>query len=95
MKSSLRSLFSFLLTPLESGSNPYSYKKMNRIILIIIGVLFAMLTLGIFFVFTRFSNGDPAYLIPALIFGSASALCFIVGFLGNERAIARIWGGNR
>jgi len=95
MKSSLISLFSFLLTPLESGSAPYSYKKMNRMILIVIGVLFLLLTLGICFVFTRFSNGDAAYLIPALIFGSASLLCFIVGFLGNERAVAKIWGGNR
>ena len=94
MKVFFRSLFSFLLMPLENGTTPYAYKKSNRIILLVIGVLFLILTIGISFVFIMYSNGDLAYLIPALIFGSASLLCFIVGFLGNERAIAKLWGSN-
>ena len=95
MKTFFRSIFSFLLMPLESGTEPYIYKKSNRIILVIVGVLFLLLTIGVSFVFKAYSNGDIAYLIPALIFGCASLLCFIVGFLGNERAITKLWGSNR
>lgn len=32
------------------------------------------------------------YLIPVVFFGATGILCLLIGLLGNDRAVAKIWG---
>lgn len=56
------------------------------------GGLFSALAMLVFW----FAQGqDPVYLLPVLIFGSIGVLSFMVGFIGTDRAVAKIWGSRR
>ena len=90
MKSLLQRLFSPLLNPFEQGTEPYEYKPMSRRILIVISVLFSILTAVTFFLSP--ADAGLAIAFPMIIFGGASFVCLIVGSLGSERAVAKIWG---
>jgi hypothetical protein len=90
MKRLLRMLFSPILNIFEKGSDAYQYKSLNRKILIFMGFMFAGLaSLGGLFVPDDVGMG---FLIPVIVFGSLSLVTLVVGFLGNERAVAKIWG---
>ena len=89
MRDFLRSVFSPVLKPFESGQEPFEYKPSQRLVLLIVGVLFTGLGSGVFFV----ARGeDPLYFLPVLVFGAAGLLSLIVGSLGTDRGVARIWG---
>lgn len=90
MKTLLRSLFAPLLNIFEKGTAPYHYKPMNRTLLIVMGVLFSGLALAVFFV-ARGGEG-LGFLLPVIVFGAVGIVCFVVGGLGNERAVSKIWG---
>jgi len=90
MKQSLRKLFWPLLRPFEEGDSPGSgYKASHRTILKVVGALFLMLAAlsGAGLAYT----GQWGALIPALVFLGAGGLCLIVGALGSDAAVARIW----
>jgi hypothetical protein len=89
MKNLLRKLFSPLLKPLESGTDPYAYKPSHRTILLFMSVMFIGLAS---LVGVLMPGWDSGYLLPILVFGGAGALGLIVGFLGEDRAVAKIWG---
>lgn len=89
MKQPLRTLFSFILTPLESGSSPYAYKRSHRVALLILSALFTLLASIVFYIG---QDKDPTYLIPVILFGGVGFLGVVVGLLGTERAVAKIWG---
>ena len=90
MKTLLRKVFAPLLNLFEQGTEPYEYKPMSRRILLVISVLFSILTAVTFFL----SPADAGFGIafPMIIFGGASFVCLVVGALGSERAVAKIWG---
>lgn len=90
MKKILRQLFSPLLNVFEQGNEPYEYKPMSRRILLVISVLFSILTAVTFFLSPADAGLGIAF--PMIIFGGASFVCLVVGALGNERAVAKIWG---
>ncbi len=90
MKSLLRKIFSPILKPLEAGTDDYAYKPSHRTILIALGVLFTFLASVVLF-FTQYTD-DLGYFFPVIIFGGSGALSMIVGLLGTNRAIAKIWG---
>ena len=89
-KPALRRLFRFVLEPFERGDQPYAYKPLNRKILIAVGVLFLVL----FFVAAGFAMHfqAPGYALPVLVFFAAGATCLIIGLLGSDRAVSKIWG---
>ena len=89
MKQQFRALFSFILTPLESSTAPYAYKRSHRVALLILSVLFMFLASAVFFIG---QGKDPTYLIPVILFGGVGFLGLVVGLLGSERAVAKIWG---
>lgn len=89
MKQQLRKLFSPLLTGLEAGSDDYAYKPSHRKILITMSILFSGLALLVL-VFNR--GGDVGYLFPVVVFGLIGFVGLVVGFLGTDRAVAKIWG---
>jgi len=89
MKQRLRRLFSPILNLFESGTDAYDYKPSSRAILVIMGSLF----LGLATLVTAFAPGDDlSYLFPVVVFGSLGLLSILIGFLGTDRAVAKIWG---
>lgn len=90
MKDQLRKLTSPLLHLFERGDQPYSVKPSHRTILLATSVLFLGLSGAIIWV--AVGQNELTYLIPALIFGSVGLVGAIVGLLGNDRAVAKIWG---
>lgn len=92
MKKILRNLFSVVLAVFENGNEVYVYKKSHRIVLVVMGFMFSGLAALVF----NFSQGeDVGYLIPVLVFGCIGLLSLIIGFLGEDRAVAKIWGSGK
>ncbi|VAW67844.1 hypothetical protein MNBD_GAMMA08-85 [hydrothermal vent metagenome] len=93
MKLFLRQIFSPVLSLFESGNETYAYKKSHRTVLIIMGILFSGLATAVFFLA---QGEDIGYLIPVVVFGGAGLLSLLIGLIGNNRAVAKIWGsGNK
>jgi hypothetical protein len=90
MKDPLRQLCRPLLRHFEEGSEPYQYKPLNRKILLILGSLFV--TLAALVVLIAPAGSGLGMVFPVLVFGGGGVLCLIVGGLGNDRAVAKIWG---
>lgn len=91
MKAFFRKIFLPLLSYFEAGDDDYNYKPSHRTILIVVGGLFMFLagfgmTMG-------FVTAQLAAAFPALVFFIVASVCFIIGSLGNDRAVAKIWGG--
>ncbi len=90
MKSTLRNLLSPILGLFESGEAKYSYSRSHRTILMVVGVLFLILSL-ISLASAVFTSQLAAGL-PFIIFICVSAVCLIVGGLGSDHAVAKLWG---
>ena len=90
MKAQLRKVFSPILNIFEAGDTEYKYKPSHRTILIAVGALFMLLSL-VSLVAALYAAQAGAWL-PFLVFFLAGAVCVIVGFLGTDRAVAKIWG---
>jgi len=89
MKKLLRVIFALVLRPFEAGSDPYAYKPSHRTILLFVSAMFiGMATL----VAVIMPGWDSGYLLPIMVFGGAGLIGLIVGGLGEDRAVARIWG---
>lgn len=89
MKKQLRILFSPLLKKLEAGNESYAYKPSHRIILLFMSSVFSGLSIAVTIVE---QTGSLSYLIPVIVFGALGAVGLIVGLIGNDRAVAKIWG---
>ncbi len=89
MKDLLRRLFSPVLAPLERGSSPFEYKPSHRLILIVMSLMFLGLAAIVVWLTP---SGEYGYLLPVIVFGGAGCLGLVIGALGNDRAVARIWG---
>ncbi len=90
MKQRLRQLFSFILRPLESGDVGPNYKDSHRTILNVVGVLFLFLATvsAIALAYT----GKIGALIPVLVFLGIGSVSVIVGILGSDAAVSKMWG---
>jgi hypothetical protein len=89
MKQIIRTLFAPLLKVFESGAGEFSYKQSHRIILLVMGGLFSALAV---FVFFAAQGQDLGYFLPVLIFGGVGIVSLVIGFVGTDRAVAKIWG---
>ncbi|MAT52275.1 MAG: hypothetical protein CMK32_13945 [Porticoccaceae bacterium] len=90
MKETLRKLCKPILAPFESGEGPYTYTRLNRSVLIALGGLFGILAIAVIAVGSR--GQGWGFLLPGVVFGGVALVCLIIGFLGNDRAVSRIWG---
>ncbi len=90
MKNLLRKIFSPLLNIFENKEGPYVYKPSSRLILVVMGLLFGGIATVVIMYIVR--NAAYGYFLPALVFSAVALVCIIVGTLGNERAVAKIWG---
>lgn len=92
MKATLRSLFSPLLNIFESGTDDYEYKASHRNILLVMGGLF--LGLASLVLWSAIGH-DIGYFLPVVVFGALGSVSLIVGLLGNDRAVAKIWNSRK
>ena len=89
MKTMLRTIFKPILNIFESGNERFTYKSSHRKILIFMGCIFSGLAIA---VFVFLPGDDLGYLLPVIVFGGGGVLSLLVGFIGNDRAVAKIWG---
>lgn len=89
MKAILRKLCSPVLGMFESGEGEFDYKPSYRTILIVLGLL-CLVIASVSLVMTLMTS-EPAGVIPILLFLLTGLVCEIVGLLGTDRAVARIW----
>lgn len=92
MKDTFRSLFSPLLNKFEAGTDEYHYKASHRKILLVMGSLFLGLAA---LVLWSAMGQDITYLLPVIVFGGLGLVSLIVGLLGNDRAVAKIWNSRK
>ena len=90
MKNLFRTLFSPILNFFEKGDETYSYKPLNRKILIFMSIIF--LALAILVAYLSRNSSDIGYLLPVIVFSAMAVVGLVVGILGNDRAVAKIWG---
>lgn len=91
-KQKIRFAFSPVLNIFESGTEPYHYKPSQRKILLFVGSVFTGLSALVLWLAL---GEDPGYLIPVFIFGAVGLVSLIVGSVGNERGVAKIWGSSK
>ena len=89
MREAMRKLFSPILNLFESGEGEFAYRESHRSILIIVGSLFLFLATTTLIAGIMF--GQLAAALPFLIFLATGICCVVVGTLGSDRAVARIW----
>lgn len=92
MKELLRTLCLPMLRIFESSDEPYAYKPSHRRILVFLGSLFSGLAI---LVLSLSAGEDPGYLFPVLVFSTGGVICLMVGLLGTDRAVAKIWGSRQ
>jgi hypothetical protein len=92
MKNFLIRLFWPILKIFEKGGDAAGYKPSHRTILIIVGSLFIFLSSlsGVM----ALSAGEPGALFPVVIFFCVGAVALIVGTLGSDAAVSKIWGSH-
>lgn len=79
-----------ILNIFESGEGEYIYKASHRKILLIVGVLF--LILSTVSAVSAVSSSQMGGVIPFLIFFIIGLVCEVIGLLGSDRAVSKIWG---
>ncbi|WP_339899256.1 hypothetical protein [uncultured Gilvimarinus sp.] len=90
MKNALRKIFAPLLKGLESGTEPYNYKPLSRKVLLFFGAVFTFL--GLLAAWLIPEGADPGYYFPVVVFTLAGTYGLIVALLGEDRAVAKLWG---
>ncbi|WP_394170767.1 hypothetical protein [Saccharospirillum alexandrii] len=90
MKNTLRHLFQPILRIFESGDDQFRYDKSHRKILLAVGVLF--LFLSAISAVLAINSAQLGGLVPVLAFFLIGFVCIVVGTLGSDKAVAKIWG---
>ena len=90
MKATLRKIFAPILNIFETGKGEYRYKDSHRTILIVVGALF--LLLSAVSLIAAIYTAQLGAALPFVVFFCVGSVCGIVGFLGTDQAVAKIWG---
>lgn len=89
MKSALRKLFKPVLSMFEGQEGAFEYKPSHRLILKVVGSLFFFLSF--ISLLAIIESGLYGGLLPVVVFFVIGTVCMVVGFLGTDRAVAKIW----
>ncbi|MFT2090951.1 hypothetical protein ACMUMK_08155 [Paraglaciecola sp. 2405UD69-4] len=91
MKAMLTKLFWPILKFFEVGQEPPNYKPSHRLALNVLGYLFMFLS-GVSAVSAFYSEISIGALVPIIVFFTVGFVAVIVGSLGTNRAVAKVWG---
>ena len=89
MKKLMIKIFWPILKFFEIGEEVAGYKKSYRVVLIIVGSLFNALSMGSAAI--AYAINEMGALIPLVVFFSVGGVALIVGMLGSDNAVSRIW----
>ncbi len=92
MKEQLRHWFWPILRHFETDQQPTHYKESYRLILLVVGSLFLFLSAAS--AGSALINGELGAIIPVAVFFAVGFVAVIVGWLGSDAAVAKIWGRN-
>jgi hypothetical protein len=90
MKKRLAKIFWPILTFFETGGDPTNYKKSHRVALNVVGILFIFLS--VVSATAAAATGGVGSLIPVIIFVCVGIVAVVVGSLGSNSAVSKIWG---
>ncbi|WP_207061393.1 hypothetical protein [Motiliproteus sp. SC1-56] len=90
MKPQLRKLFWPILSLFETDAPPTHYRPSHRTILNVVGTLFMLLSLGS--ASAVIYTGQLEAILPVIVFFCIGSVALIVGALGSDGAVSRIWG---
>ena len=93
MKESLRNVFWPILKQFETGDPVKRYKPSHRTILVAVGIFFLVLSTGAG-VASAYAEHWGA-LIPVFVFFAVGVVTLVVGSLGSNDAVSRIWGQDK
>jgi hypothetical protein len=91
MKNTLTKLCSPILNIFETDVEPANYRNSHRTALKILGALFIFLS-SVSGAAAFFSNTGLGALIPISVFFSVGLVALIIGALGSNGAVSKIWG---
>ncbi|MGJ8682248.1 hypothetical protein [Paraglaciecola sp.] len=91
MKSLLTQLFSPILNIFESDQASPNYKKSHRTALVALGAIFLFLSC-VSAVLAMNAGFGLGALIPVAVFFTVSLVALVVGTLGSNQAVSKIWG---
>jgi len=74
----------------EPGQFPEAYKVSHRVTLIVMGALFFLLSSAS--IAATYFTGLLGALIPSVVFFAVGLVTLVVGILGSQGAVAKIWG---
>ena len=89
MKPVLRQMFKPILSIFEEQEGAFAYKPSHRLILKVVGTLFFILSLAS--LAGWIVSGQSGAIIPVVIFFVIGLVCMVVGFLGTDKGVAKIW----
>ena len=90
MKHLLRKICAPILNIFEQGDEEYAIKPLSRKILIVISILFSSLAAAVLYFIPE--DAEIGYYLPVFIFSLIAFIGLVVGSLGTDRAVAKIWG---
>jgi len=90
VKSILQKIFWPILKVFETTEEPVNYKPSHRVILNIVGSLFVLLSLGS--AAAALNSDQLGALVPVVVFFCIGFVSLLVGALGSDSAVAKIWG---
>jgi len=89
MKALLTKLAYPILNALEKSEGSYEYSPSHRTILKVMGFLFMVISaVGLYF---SMKIEQWAGLFPVILFAGIGILCWIVAFLGSDKAVSKLW----
>ena len=93
MKDVLRKAFWPILKQFETGNPVKTYKASHRTILVVVGLLFFVLSIASGAAAVH--AGNLGALIPVFVFFAVGVVTLVVGSLGSNDAVSRIWGQDK
>ena len=93
MKQVLIKVFWPLLRIFETGEEAVGYSKSHRVILNIMGALFLGLSSGS--AWMGHVSGEVGALIPVVVFFGVGFVALVLGTLGSNAAVCKIWRSNK
>ncbi|MBE0506914.1 MAG: hypothetical protein IBX50_09385 [Marinospirillum sp.] len=90
MKQMLIKIFWPILSFFETGEQSANYKESHRFVLNIVGTLF--LFLSMVSAWAGYTSGAVGALIPVVVFFCVGLVALVLGTLGSNAAVTKIWG---